>query len=260
MMDLTKLEAIIIKGQRFEMEVALRTFGEKRIVYMLDKQYAKPVLKEEDPIQKLIEQIDQELEGDDLLDEIIDDEEREFKNKRKEVASNSLLHEEIKLLFHSKLKAENDAIYYAEKLGLDYVPEVKEVKEGYVVVFNDITEKELDFINRKVKTEDTVEFLVGTTSKVVETTADLVDFTAKNVFVPTAKVATVAGVKTAKTLTNTTVKAGANLINATAQAVKESKRELSVDKDLLTAKRELKGALKGIKGLFGIRNKSSRFI
>lgn len=234
----------------------------RQLEFMLSRDLIKIVPVDKTDWETLMAEVNERMTVEDKVEINRRDEEVKRQNSRLEANKNSYLHEEVKIKYSSLLTCQDDAKLFFNKLGLKEAPEIYEAEDGsgYILLLRNISEQEYMKINRKIQVDDAVEGTVEFAEKVIGSVGDSIDFTAKNLLTPTAKITAMTAGKIGKTVGTTTLKAGANLINSSARALKEGKAELSNDGDMLLARQELNNLGNSLKNLFGLKKKSSRMM
>lgn len=115
-----------------------------------------------------------------------------------------------------------------------------------VVVFKNITDAELNSINRLYATDKFVGSAISLVDTAGQKTTDAVHYAATKVIAPTAQVGVRAGVSIFKTLLTTSAKVTGGLISATSQGIKSAAQEIQNDPEVLRAGRDLIDVKDGI--------------
>ena len=110
-----------------------------------------------------------------------------------------------------------------------------------------VTPQEYTKIERHYNTEKGISKATNLAQKGADNLTNAVNYSATKIVAPTAKIAGRAGLNIAKTLVQTGVKVGAGLVSNTRKCINDTKRDLSYDRDILTAKADLKDASNCIK-------------
>lgn len=160
-------------------------------------------------------------------------------HKREQQRAGRLTYDEIELDFAHLGKAQEFQIYVANVLALETEIAIRGSK-CVLKVFN-CTDKELNAMSLKYKTENAINTVVGGVDKVATGATKAVDYTAKQVIAPTVQVGAKAGVSILKTLAVTSVKATGTIVSALAAGSKQCVQEIQTDPDVLRASRDLLG-------------------
>lgn len=234
----------------------------RQLDFMVKSDFITIIPEKETKWERLMREAREKMAVEDKVAMIDKDKEQTKMNKRMKDMDTALVHDEVKILYPSLLKCQEDARAFYNELGLRDAPEVYESKDqdGYILVLRNITDEEFNAINKKIQTDDMVEGIVNTTTGVVEAVTDTADSLARNVVTPVAKITTRAAGKTGKIVGVTAMKAGANLINSSAEALREGKEELATSEDMLRARSEVRELGRNLKNLFGFKKKSSRIM
>lgn len=182
-----------------------------------------------------------------------DEQSKQF--NRNQSREGRLTYKGIRLDFPHLAKAQEFQNYVVNNFGLE-TRIVIENNKCVLEVFN-LTDKELNGINRVYKSDNAIQAVVGGVDKAASGATKAVDYAAKKVVAPTVQVGAKAGVSILKTLAVTGAKATGTVVTALAFGTKQCVQEISTDPDVVRATRELlevkDGAMRGVKGLSGNR-------
>lgn len=234
-------------GQMFTVEQFAKEFSEgnetqaEKVIEVLIAQgranwvEMNPRQKEDRVMMKALVQQTIEQQAD--LHDHYDNLQKEY--KRNQAREGRLTYEEIELDFAHLGKAQEFQLYVANVLALESEIALK----GNVCTLRvfDCTDKELNAMSLKYKTENTIGAVVGGVDKVASGATKAVDYTAKQVIAPTVQVGAKAGVSILKTLAVTGVKATGTIVSALASGTKQCVSEIQTDPDVLRASRDLLG-------------------
>lgn len=160
-------------------------------------------------------------------------------HEREKKRAGRLTYPEIELDFAHLGKAQEFQLYVANVLALESEIAIRG-SQCVLKVFN-CTDKELNAMSLKYKTENAINSVVGGVDKVATGATKAVDYTAKQVIAPTVQVGAKAGVSILKTLAVTGVKATGTIVSALAAGTKQCVSEIQTDPDVLRASRDLLG-------------------
>jgi len=173
----------------------------------------------------------------DIVNQFEEDDETKDKFTKDQKRENRSKYASIELPFATVTDAQATENYIKDKFYLQ--TEIKVVGRQYILIVYDITDAEVNAIGRKFQLENLIDGTVNLVNKGVGGVAGAVDFTASRVLVPTLKVGANAGVAVAKTAVNTVAKTGSMLLTSIIKGTKQAKKELSSDREVLSAVNEL---------------------
>ena len=188
------------------------------------------------------------IEAADLLDDL-EDQTKDYAAEVKKV--DRALYPKLEIVYPNQLKAMEDETFFRSKLRIKDTEVV--LKKGQIfLILRNVSDAEYNAINRHIATQSAVSNAVSTVNKGAESLTNTVDYAAKNVFAPVAKVGVKAGVNLGRTLFSTAFRAGAAVLTAGVQGVKDVAHDINHDPEVLRARREMisikDGALKRING------------
>ena len=178
--------------------------------------------------EEVVKEVVEQFEQDDLTVE---------KYKRDDKRENKHKYESIELPFPLLANAQETQKYVQEKFFLETRIEV-DGKLFVLHVFN-ITDSEINAISRKYQLEGAIDSTVKFANKGVTGVADAVDFTASRILVPTFKVGANAGFSVVRTTASTLAKTSGVLVSGLIKGTKQAKKEITTDREVLTAVNEL---------------------
>lgn len=214
---------------------------------------------------------------DAVIEKLVTRGEVKFPEERKDKTIDSVLKEmeldkniaiaEDKLMFKNGMlypKVELDLLFDSEVLAVKTILEDSDVVYGvvrtdtcHVMTLENITDNELGVIRRKLSGMRAERGIKKGINIATEKTVGAIDFATGRVAVPIAR----AGVKTTVGASKAVIKAGASigssLISSTATGARDMTKELSVDEDVLKARKEFTNLRNGFRKLLNGRNSTS---
>ena len=188
--------------------------------------------------QKVFEKVDREetwsekADTHDMLEEGIKD----FRAQQKR--ENKALYKQVEFDFPNILTAQMFQQTMVKELRLQET-EISLRGAAVVVVFRNVTDSELNFMNRTYKTDKVVASAVNVVDTAARRTTDATHYAATKVIAPVVQVGARAGASIFKTILTTGAKVAGSLVTATTQGVKNAAHEIKHDPDVLRAGREL---------------------
>lgn len=186
----------------------------------------------------VVARIEKAIEEEEVVDAIHFEEENAIQQKRQQkIGDMDTL--SIELIFTSNSKA-IQAEQWINSLGIQETAIV--IKKGVITLqVDNISPQEYAKIARRYQIQNGIDATVNIARKGVVGATDAINYTATELFAPTAKIVGEAGVNLGKGLIHTGVKVGASLVNNVAKASEETKYALATDTELIKAKHQIKG-------------------
>lgn len=233
-------------GNQNEATAIVETLIRKGNIKLVDKASSKQDLA--------IKQADKE-EIIRLMADEIDAQEEQRKDFKADIKrQDRLTYQEAEIQYPNQFKAAEAELYFKEKLRLKET-EIR-VRNGicYLVVKN-VTDAELNYINRVYTADNVIKAGVDLANKGAESMVGAVDYTAKKIVTPVVEIGAKTSMGLLRALTGTLVKTGATIVNAGSQSIKQTARDIQLDPDIIRARRELTNTKDDLKRT--IVNKSS---
>lgn len=184
---------------------------------------------------------------------ILNEEENEIVQRFNEKRSEKLTYSSVDFSFGSLVKTREFQVNVNE-LMLKSSISVQE-DNSYVLTVYELTEKDLSRLTMIYKGNRFVESTCNTINKISSDTTKIVDYSAKNIVAPVAKVGFRAGFKVGKTLVSGMAKIGGIAIAETIYGVRETAEEIKNDAsinvaraELIKAKNDIIGSKRGLGG------------
>lgn len=108
-----------------------------------------------------------------------------------------------------------------------------------ILAVKNITDAELNAINRKYTADKVVSSTVGVMDKTAEGLTKAVDYAAKNVLTPVTSIAAKSGMSILKSLAGTVARTGATLVTAGSKGLRDTIHDIKNDPEILRANRDL---------------------
>jgi hypothetical protein len=151
-----------------------------------------------------------------------------------------LVYPRIRVAYPTYTKATGMKGYFREKLRLkDSQMEIREKNGAVYLIFYNITDAELNFINRVYASDKVINAAVNTADQTVGKITETVDYVAKKIASPALEIGARGIVGILKTVVGVASKTGATLINAGSAGIKQTAKDLKEDPDIIRARREL---------------------
>lgn len=205
--------------------------------------------KEQQVVKKAASQQEtiEQAESFDKEDELIKDRRQQLKREGKAT------YPKIEVEYLTTYKALEAQKMYETDLRLNNIELV--VRKGIpYLVFFDITDKDLDYINRTYKTERLLSNTMNTITAGSTKVTDGLDYTAKKIATPIFEIGAKTSISILRSAVGMVVKTGATIVTATSKGVKDTCNDIKTDSDVIRAKRELIETSSSIK--CGIANKT----
>ena len=166
------------------------------------------------------------------------EEENAKDSKAEKKREGRLTYPEVEIEYPSHMEAIQAEERYIAELRLKNT-EVKSKNGRHLLVVYDITDAEMNYINRTYTVDKVVQSSIGVVNTGVEKLTGAVDYTAKNVLTPITKVGAKGVGALFKTVTSTVARTGATVITATKEGVTKTAKELREDTEVIKASRDL---------------------
>lgn len=174
--------------------------------------------------------------------------------ERQQKRENRAVYKGYFLLFPDLGKAQEFELWVNQDLRLETEISLKS-GQPKLNIYN-LTDAELNLINRKYKAESTIQKAVGTVDKIASGATGAVDYTATKVVAPIVQVGAKAGVSILGTVAKTGAKTLGTLVTAVALGSRQCVKEIKTDEDVLKASRELINTKDSIKHSLANRTSS----
>lgn len=190
--------------------------------------------------QKIFDSVEREIKFEEAANEY-DREVEETKDARAYARRQGrATYPEIELDYPTKSKMFAHKTDFMEHLRLtENQFDTKVNVNGYTMVIYNITDQELNYIQRTYKMDMGISNAISAMGSGANKVTDAVNYTADKVIAPAAQVAAKVGASVAKTGIKTATKVGASLFTALVRGVKEAAHDVRNDADVLRAGREL---------------------
>lgn len=195
--------------------------------------------------QKALEKASKEESISKLADAIDAEEEQAKDFKAKQKREERLTYELIEVSYPTYSKAIEAKQLYEKNLRLNNI-DIIQRGESILLAFRDITDNDLNYINRTYLADKAINATVNTVEKGIGSVTGAVDYTARKIVSPTFQIGAKASANLLKSLAHVVVKTGATVISAGSQGIKETKEAISNDPDVIRAGRELIDAKDGV--------------
>lgn len=235
---------IDFKGKRYDVETFANAFAEGNIEnaigameVLLNKGSAKLVVRNTKE-SKTFERIEKEeswSESADQHDMFVEANKDYLAQARRE---GKATYAQVEFDFGNLLKAQQFQSNMVKDLRIQDT-EISLRSGVCVVIFREVTDAELNYMNRVYKADKVVNATVGTVNNVAEKATGAVHYGATKIVAPVVQVGARAGASIFKTLLTTSAKTAGSLISATAQGVRSAAHEIRHDEDVLRAGRDL---------------------
>jgi hypothetical protein len=205
---------------------------------LLRKGSAKLVNNQPTKQEKAIETATREEVVRQLAEQIDAQEEMAKDNKAQVKREGRLTYDEVEIQYPNLFRAQEAELNYKEKLRISNTEIRLRDNVAYLVV-RDITDAELNYINRTYTADNVIKAGMGYVGRGADTMVDTIDYTAKKVVTPVLEIGARASMGLLKALASTAVKTGATVINAGTKGARQTAYEIKHDPDIIRAHREL---------------------
>jgi hypothetical protein len=208
------------------------------------------IVKNQTPDQTILERA---LNEQSVIDQAngFDAEDEQHKDRKKEMKrEGKARYPKVEIQYTTSFKAQEAQAMYERELRLDNIDLT--IRKGIpYLVFYDITDAELNFINKTYKAEKVINATMGVISSSTEKVTKGLDYTAKKIATPIFELGAKSVVSILRSGVGVLTKTGATVITATSKGVKDTYNDITTDPDIIRARRELLETKSAIKTTMG---------
>lgn len=219
-------------------------------IQLLQQRGEVQIYEQTTPAQDVIKQAMAEnmvIQAANQVDEL---EEMQKDARAQELREGRLTYPEIKINFNSYADAINAQRYITEQLRIQDT-EIKIKGYQHTLIAYNVTDKELDKINKYYNLGRATGALISGAKTMQETTAKSVDYAIKNIVAPLTDISLKTGASLASTMATAGVRTAATAVNAVKHGMEKTAQDITNDTEVLRATRELLEAKSAIKSFFG---------